>query len=137
MEPDSGGCPNLLRPRLRQTIIFPPLRGPASPLCRVPPIARAFSIAPLCRDLLKPPITRGAAAPLCWTLAARGRCSGMAAPLAATAPPLMRRCAALAGAALPRLARTPAACLAGCGWNSLVRRLPDSLALRLGRCPQR
>jgi len=52
----------------------------------------------------------------------------MAAPLAATAPPLSRRCAALAGAACPRLARTPAACLAGCGWNSLVRRLPDSLA---------
>ena len=48
------------------------------------------------------------------------RRSGMAAPLAATAPPLTRRCAALAGAALPRRWR-------GCGWNSLAVR---SLATR-------
>ena len=32
-----------------------PMRGPASPLRRVPPIARPF-LPPLCRDLLKPPL---------------------------------------------------------------------------------
>ena len=50
----------------------------------------------------------------------------MAAPLAATAPPLARRCAALAGAALPRRWR-------GCGWSSLaVRSLASASGVALG-----
>ena len=47
-------------------------------------------------------------------------------PLAATAPPLTRRGAALAGAALPRRWR-------GCGWNSLaVRSLASASGVALG-----
>ncbi len=50
----------------------------------------------------------------------------MAAPLAATAPPLARRGAALAGAALPRRWRA-------CGWNSLaVRSLASASGVALG-----
>ena len=64
--------------------------------------------------------------------------SGGGRPASATAPPLTRLGAACAGGwpflALPSRLRCPRL---GSGWNSLVRRLPDSLALRLGRCPRR
>ena len=47
-------------------------------------------------------------------------------PLAATAPPLTRRCAALAGGGLPRRWR-------GCGWNSLAdARSPCASGVALG-----
>jgi len=136
LEPDSGGCPNSLRPRVCQAIAEVKAHN-LSPLCALPPMPPpSFTPAPRsphAADLPCPPaaflaaFSRGAAAPLRWTLAARGRRSGMAAPLAATAPPLARRCAALSGG----------------GPSSPLARLRVELArgalarLRLGRCPRR
>ena len=124
---------------------FPPCAALPSPLRRVPPCARpsfppsaAPSSSPPCAAATLPPFARlppvRAALPRRYAdpRSASLR-SGLAAPASATAPPLTRRGAACAGGwpflAPPSRLRRPRL---GSGRNSLVRRLPDSLASASG-----
>jgi len=125
-------CPNSLRPRVCQAIAevkahnLSPLCAALPPFGRASPHAPGLPFSPAAVAFLAA-FSRGAARRCAGPSRRVGAARGWPPPLAATAPPLARRCAALSGG----------------GPSSPLARLRVELArgalarLRLGRCPRR